>query len=68
VLVRARGLAVAGDQDDADRGAAVRRGDADGHAESDLVVFGGGIEADQLLLGWGQRLTIGVAAEVLNLL
>jgi hypothetical protein len=37
-------------------------------AESDLVVFGDGIEADQLRLGWGQRLTIDVAAEVLNLL
>jgi hypothetical protein len=36
-------------------------------AESDLVVFGDGIESDQLTLTWGQRLQIRAADEVLNL-
>lgn len=36
-------------------------------AESDLVVFGDGIETDQLRLSWGQRLEIRTADEVLNL-
>jgi hypothetical protein len=36
-------------------------------AESDLVVFGDGIESDQLSLSWGQRLQIRAADEVLNL-
>jgi hypothetical protein len=37
-------------------------------AESDLVVFGDGIESDQLSLTWGQRLDIRAADEVLNLI
>lgn len=37
-------------------------------AESDLVVFGDGIETDQLRLSWGQRLEIGTADVTLNLL
>ena len=36
-------------------------------AESDLVVFGDGIETDQLTLSWGQRLEIRTADEVLFL-
>ena len=36
-------------------------------AESDLVVFGDGIETDQLTLSWGQRLEIRTADEVLDL-
>jgi hypothetical protein len=36
-------------------------------AESDVVVFGDGIESDQISLSWGQRLQIRVADEVLNL-
>ena len=30
-------------------------------AESDLVVFGDGIESDTLSIGWGQRVEISVA-------
>jgi len=37
-------------------------------AESDLVVFGDGIESDSLRVGWGQRLTVQVASVRLNLL
>lgn len=36
-------------------------------AESDLVVFGDGIESDTLTLTWGQRLELGIAATKLNL-
>ena len=36
-------------------------------AESDLVVFGDGIESDSLTLGWGQRLEISVAETKLHL-
>lgn len=36
-------------------------------AESELVVFGDGIETDQLTLSWGQQLEIHTADEVLNL-
>lgn len=37
-------------------------------AESDLVVFGDGIESDSLKVGWGQRLTVQVASVRLHLL
>ncbi|MFB6719825.1 hypothetical protein ACFCV3_06685 [Kribbella sp. NPDC056345] len=36
-------------------------------AESDLVVFGDGMESDTLTISWGQRLEIGVAAVKLHL-
>ncbi len=36
-------------------------------AESDLVVFGDGIESDHLTVGWSQRITIGIADQALNL-
>jgi hypothetical protein len=36
-------------------------------AESDLVVFGDGIESDTLPLTWGQRLEIGIAPVKLHL-
>jgi hypothetical protein len=36
-------------------------------AESDLVVFGDGIESDTLTLSWGQRLEISIADTQLNL-
>ncbi|MFK4083816.1 hypothetical protein ACI2LF_06900 [Kribbella sp. NPDC020789] len=36
-------------------------------AESDLVVFGDGMESDTLTLSWGQRLEIGVAPVKLHL-
>jgi hypothetical protein len=31
------------------------------------VVFADGIEQDRLEFGWGRRLTVGVAAQTLNL-
>jgi hypothetical protein len=37
-------------------------------AESDLVVFGDGIESDSLALTWGQRVTLTVARQRLHLL
>ena len=37
--------------------------------ESDeLVVFGDGIEADRLIMGWGQSITVGVSPRVLHTL
>ena len=36
-------------------------------AESDLVVFGDGMESDTLTISWGQRLEIGVAPVKLHL-
>ena len=36
-------------------------------AESDLVVFGDGIESDTLAVSWGQRVEVGVAAVTLHL-
>ncbi|TCC31726.1 NAD(+)/NADH kinase [Kribbella speibonae] len=36
-------------------------------AESDLVVFGDGMESDTLSIGWGQRIEIGVAPVKLHL-
>ncbi len=36
-------------------------------AESDLVVFGDGMESDTLAVGWGQRIEIGVAPIKLHL-
>ncbi|HEY3002026.1 MAG TPA: hypothetical protein VGJ44_06720 [Kribbellaceae bacterium] len=36
-------------------------------AESDLVVFGDGMETDQVTLSWSQRLTIGLADRTLHL-
>ena len=37
-------------------------------AESDLVVFGDGIESDALHLGWGQQVPLRQAAQRLHLL
>ncbi|MET9318358.1 hypothetical protein ABZX12_41645 [Kribbella sp. NPDC003505] len=36
-------------------------------AESDLVVFGDGMESDTLSIGWGQRIEVGVAPVKLHL-
>jgi hypothetical protein len=37
-------------------------------AESDLVVFGDGIENDALFLTWGQGATVALAGQRLNLI
>ena len=68
MLVRPRGLAVAGDRHRRCTEGLLTAGETlTITAESDLVVFGDGIESDTLALGWGQRVEVGIAPVKLRL-
>lgn len=67
-MVHPRGVAVAGHGTEHTEGLVEAEEELVITAESDLVIFGDGIEADALHLTWGQQARLRVASQRLHLL